>query len=181
MRIYRIGPGEGVEWVQFPDLSFGDRMRALSWRRVADGWVPMPVRRITEDGGETFRDADMPWLGGRHMVLRESALAVLGPLLAQDVEFLPLAVDDGTPMWISHALRTLPVLDVERSEILYFRSGGIMRIARHAFLPSVAEAGLAFHLSVMPRTGLFLREHVKAAVEEAGLSGWKFHEVWRPE
>ena len=178
-KFYTAGPGDGFEWVNLRDHGNWEYLLELGEERVAEGFRPLPAYRILEDEGETFDEADMPWMGGHFLVMRDHVREALLPIMADDVEFLPLATDDGLRLWITHALRLVPVLDLERAEVKRFPSSGrIMRIIRHHFLPEVDQAGTAFHLAEMRRGHLYLTEQVVDRVRRAGFTGAKFTEVW---
>ena len=181
-KVYTAGPGDGFEWVHLRHHEDRENLLELGEKRVADGFQPLPAYRILEDQGETFDEADMPWMGGHFLVMRDHVREALAPIMADDVEFLPLTTDDGLRLWITHTLRLVPVLDLERSEIKRFPSSGrIMRIVRHHFLPEVKEAGTAFHLAEMKRGHLYVTEQVVDVVRRAGFKGARFAEIWDTE
>lgn len=181
-RVYIAGPGDGFEWVNLRHHDDSEYLLELGEERVANEFRPLPVDRILEDEGEIFDEADMPWMGGHFLVMRDHVREALAPIIADDVEFLPLATDDGLRLWITHTLRLVSVLDLERSEIKRFPSSGrIMRIVRHHFLPEVEEAGTAFHLAEMKRGRLYVTEQVVDAIRRAGFTGPKFTQIWDTE
>lgn len=178
VKIYRAHSVSGMEWVRYHAFDDMERLVELGVEPVAEGWLAPSVSRLLEDEGIRFAPADLPWLGGHWLVARRPARDVLEPVLGATVEFLPLDCDDGTELWVTHALVRAPVLDVERSDLKRFRSGGIMRIVRHEFLPVVAGVGPAFHLEAMRRGALYVTDAVVDAIETAGLTGVRFEEVW---
>lgn len=177
--IYRPRVTDGYEWVvpDHPDTT--ELLVGLGPEPVGSSWSAPAVRRVIEDEGQTFEPADLPWLGSHALVLRARAREVLAPVLGDDVELLPLRSTDGVELWVTHALRVEPVLDVDGSELKRFASSGrIMRIVEHRFLPSVAAAGAAFRLAEMPRGALYVTAPVVAAAAAAGLTGAHFELVW---
>lgn len=178
-KVYKAGPAGGYEWVLLHNHEDTENLLQAGQERLANGFQPLPAYRILEDEGKTFKEADMPWMGGHCLVMRDHVREELEPVMADDIEFLPLKTDDGLRLWITHALNLAPVLDLERSEIKRFSSSGrIMRIVRHHFLPQVDQAGVAFHLADMQRGNLYLTEKVVDAVQRAGFTGTKFTEIW---
>ena len=157
VRIYKAGPADGYEWVHLHDHSDRENLLELDQKPVADQFQPLPAYRILEDEGEVFKEADMPWMGGHFLVLRDHVRETLEPVMSKDVEFLPLITDDDLRLWITHALQMVPGLDLQHSEVNRFPSSGrIMRIVRHHFLPTVEQAGVAFHLEEMKRGHLYV-------------------------
>ncbi|NKB54577.1 MAG: hypothetical protein GKR97_20635 [Rhizobiaceae bacterium] len=181
-KIYTVSPGDGFEWVFLHNHEDFEALLELGVERVSESFQPLSAYRILEDEGETFRQADLPWIGSHFLVMRDHVREILEPVMADNVEFLPLQTDDGIQLWITHTLRQVPVLDLERSELKRFASSGrIMRIVRHHFLPAVVKAGSAFHLTNMKRGNLYLSEKVVDAVLQADLTGPKFTEIWDTE
>ena len=179
IRIFKAVPEDGYEWVNLRNPDDSEYLLTLGPQRIAHDPPELPAYRILEDDGERFAAADMPWMGGHCLVLRPHVREVLEPVFGRSVEFLPLQMEDGSAMFITHALTMAAVLDCGRSELKRFRSSGrIMRIIRHEFTEEVASAGPAFHLSEMPRGSLYYSEDVVQEVLRSGFTGTRFVEVW---
>ena len=70
-KIYTFGPGDGFEWVLLHEHEDRQKLLELGEQRIADGFEPLRAYRILEDEGETFHEADMPWMSGHHLVMRD--------------------------------------------------------------------------------------------------------------
>ena len=178
MRIYEPRVRPNFEWV----LPVRDSDHEVLWslngisRRAA--WQPMPVARLwVDDEGEPRTEADLPWLGGHVLVLRERAAGLLAPLLERHGELLPLSCPDAD-LWLFNVLTVVDALDEENSEIIRFDDGDILNVERYAFRPDTAAGPAVFKVPQLLRGPLFVSDEFVGAVEAAGLTGPEFSELW---
>jgi hypothetical protein len=141
-------------------------------------WRPMPVAMLlVDDEGEPRAEADLPWLGGHVLVLRERAASVLAPLLNRYGELLPLACPEAN-LWLFNVLTVVDALDEDNSELVRFDNGDILDVQRYQFRPNLV-AGLAlFKVPQLLRGPLFVGDELVAAVRAAGLRGPEFMQLW---
>lgn len=177
--VYRLAVPEGFEWAFPVDPDDFEALWTLPERRPGAAWQPVQMRLLKEDEHERpWRRAEMPWLGGHVLILRDEAIEAVGPLLAPYGELLPLTCDEARLVVFSAALAA-NVLEEDRSEIVRFASGRIMDIRRHAFDLGALVGNRAFKLAEFPRGDLFLTGDLVESIRETGLTGGtEFHLIY---
>jgi hypothetical protein len=178
LKIYEPRVRPGFEWV----LPVRDADHEYLWR--LDGtsrratWRPMPVARLAvDDEGKPRAEADLPWLGGHVLVLRERAAVTLAPLLDRYGELLPLACPEAN-LWLFNVLTVVDALDEDNSELVRFDNGDILDVGRYAFRPKVAAGLAVFKVPQLLRGPLFVGDEFVGAVKAAGLRGPEFIQLW---
>lgn len=180
MRIHVPAVPEGFEWVVPAVDSDAGTLLGLDGTPRSAGWAPVEVRLLTTDpAGRPRQRADLPWLAGHVLVLRERALDTLRPVLEEYGELLPLACPSA-PLWIFNALRVIDALDEPASQLTRFGTGRVLTIDRHAFHPEAVRGIEVFRIPQMPRGWLYLSDRFVDRVHEAGLRGTDFPAVWEP-
>ena len=101
----------------------------------------------------------------------------LGDYLGRWGELLPLECGD-TELFVFNASRSLSALDEERSDVMRFGEGRIMKINRHAFDAAVIADVEIFKLTEMPWGSVYLTGDAVEIVEQSGLAGTDFELVW---
>jgi hypothetical protein len=156
-------------------LRFQDEVEAP--RTLGGPWVKPVLKLVDEDDAYT----DFPHAGfGIHCV-SELAAAIIQPFLRQDAELLPVTIvnTDEVFYWLYANPRT-DVLDHEKSDIKFFRSGGIMTIKKHEFF-----ADKLIDVDIFgPRerhSRPFLSARVVNALMDAKVRGVSFKSVWKRE
>ena len=179
LQVFRPVVAEGFEWVQPVDETDFDAVYQLDGTPRASGWKPIRVRRLqADDKGRPWQPADLPWLGGHALVLRERACQALGELLGQFGELLELdLVDDLDRLWLFNVCSVVDGLDQDASKVVRFPSTGrVMKINQHAFRTDRIAGDQVFRIP--EARSLFLTGGVVQAIENAGLSGAAFELVW---
>ena len=178
MRIFEPRVRPGFEWVLPVHDADHERLWSLDGTPRRATWRPVPVARLAvDDDGAPRAEADLPWLGGHVLVLRERAVAALGPLLERDGELLPLACEDAD-LWLFNALTVVDALDEERSELFRFDDGAILDVTRYEFRPDVVAGPAVFKVPQLLRGPLFIGDELATAMSTAGLSGPELVELW---
>jgi hypothetical protein len=115
------------------------------------------------------------------LLLSERAVAVLGSMLTDAGYFLDTVLP-GTDVRYKVFICDceLDALDLERSELTRFRSGNIDRVLRHELKADSLRGADVFRLKHR-RSDVFVSDRFKAAVEQAGLVGFVFEEIWSSE
>lgn len=90
----------------------------LDCRRLSDTWVPVPVFRTSAYEHAKARPADFPYFASHALVMRRTAVDILGDLIAEDCEILPLSTDDNVELFVINALRHIE-MDYDRSVVMY--------------------------------------------------------------
>jgi hypothetical protein len=177
LRVYEPGVRPGFEWV----LPVHDTDHEYLWS--LDGtprhatWRPLAVSRLTvgEDGSPRA-EADLPWLGGHVLVLRQSAVVELGALLERHGELLPLSCED-TDLWLFNTTTVVDALDEDRSDLVKFDDGTILAVERYEF--RAAAVAPVFKVPQLLRGPLFVSDEFASALTATGLTGLELTEVWQ--
>ncbi|MPZ41568.1 MAG: hypothetical protein GEU95_26690 [Rhizobiales bacterium] len=141
-------------------------------------WRPIPVARLAvDDEGEPRAQADLPWLGGHVLVLRERAVTMLAPLLDRYGELLPLACPDAD-LWLFNVLTVVDALDEKNSELIRFDDGDILNVERYEFRPDLVAGVAVFKVPQLLRGPLFVGDEFVDAVAATGLTGPELTPLW---
>jgi hypothetical protein len=176
MRFFKPDPAGGYEWVNFGDFSIhetlveiGEPPQLASWKKPRAKLVP-----VEEDA--PCQRSDFPWLGSHALVLRQEPAMRLRDMLEANGELLPMDGDDGTELFAFNA-QVVDALDEERSDVARFSSGEILEIRKPVFRTEALRDVDIFRL---PGRGgeTFVSERFVQRVQEAGLQGLSFLEVW---
>jgi len=171
---------EGFEWVRPVKDDDFEFVTTLAGTRHKSGWTPLSVRTISVDRGEHIKQSDFPFMGGHVLVLGDRARQVVAPLVEKDGELLPLACR-GRSLWLLNVCTFVDALDLERSEVERFESGGIMDIVKHAFNADRLQGVDVLKLENDRRGPIYLGERVVSAIEAAPLIGYGFELLWTDE
>ena len=148
-----------------------DRLNLFTGKELAKAWRPLSVRVV-----KGKKRSDFPSLASHVPVFTRRALDTLYPLVAPHIEALPLKSTKGEFFAINVLLVT-ECLDLSRSEVKFFSSGGIMRIARYAFDMECVRGQDMFKLRQVPLYEVYVSDEFKRQVEGAGLQGLIFRKV----
>lgn len=83
-----------------------------------------------------------------------------------------------TELFVFNASRSLSALNEERSDVMRFGEGRIMKINRHAFDAAVIADVEIFKLTEMPRGSVYLTGDAVEVIQQSGLAGTDFELVW---
>jgi len=140
-------------------------------------WRPMPVALIHEDRGRRLSAADSPWHGEHALVFRPRVIDVLGPLLRQYGELLPLLCQEAE-LVMYNPTQVIDALDEDQSSIWRFSDGSIMWIQRYAFRAEVIGDIDVFKIPNKRASPTFLSERFVDRWKASGLTGLEFKQVW---
>ena len=156
-----------------------EEIRSFDGRSKAKNWEPMEVKRSEDSINRPLSDFPgfilMP-------VFSDKALKVLKDLVKDNVETLRLKFDEGEYFAIN-ITKVLNILDYQRAKYKTFRDGKrIMRIEKYVFKACEdLEACHIFRLFDEKRGDPFVSDAFKKAVEENGLTGFRFELAWDSE
>lgn len=178
MRVYKPAVRPGFEWALPVHDTDHEYLWSLDGTSRRSTWRPVPVARWTvDDHGAPRAEADLPWLGGHVLVLRERAVAALESLLVRYGELLPLDCQDAD-LWLFNTLTVVDALDEERAQLVRFDDGAILAVERHEFRPDLVAGLAVFKVPQLLRGSLFVGDEFAEAVAAAGLTGLDLTEVW---
>jgi hypothetical protein len=175
--IYRPCVSEGYEWVVPVGDDGVEVVRQLGEARAED-WQPVRVRILRRlDDGTPLRAATLPWYGNHVMILTGEAVEAIGERLAEAGDLLRLDCDEAE-LWLLHVRRFVDCLDEDRSTIVRFQDGRIMRLTTPVFDPERVGNAELFKIPQMPRGSLYLVGGLVDVIRDAGLAGTAFEAVW---
>lgn len=179
-RVYEPKPADGFEWaLPIDNDDHIGRFGCLDGTPRAATWSPVPMHLLREDEDESMRRADLPWLGGNVLILRDEAIAVLGPVLADHGELLPLECADAN-LVVFNATRVIDALDEQHSDVVRFSSGRIMDIKKAAFRGELLTGSVVFKIPQMLVGPLYFTSEMVERIRATRLhSGVTFREVGR--
>lgn len=175
MKIYQFAVQEGYESAVPEADDEVEIFLGFDGSAKASAWTPIRMELVKEDRGHHYLPSDMPWFAGNAPVLKQPAVDVLSPVLTKDGELLPLACDDAN-LWVFNVMTVLDALDEDRSEVIRFSNGRIMRVNSFAFRPDRLRRVGAFKVPQLLRSALFVTEEVVARA--ATLTGVGFKLLW---
>jgi len=141
---------------------------------LGPSWIPVHVETEKAHDGrrEHDRDGNFPFL--RNVpVFDDRALEVLLPLIASDVEVLPL-IHPTRQLFAINVLAVLDCIDHERSKVARARNGNVILIDNFVFKPGTFEDRHIFKIRETPLLWSFVSEEFKRRVESSGLVGLQF-------
>lgn len=137
---------------------------------VIDTWTPIPVR-ITRFKDKAAGDF-FPLPASLPIVVNNKALKVLLPLLAEQVEVLPLNCKR-RKLSILNPLHTIQCVDIVRSDVVQIAEGNIVLIKSLYFEPGCIDNLHIFRTSLMVGA-IFVSDEYKRLVESHSLRGTVF-------
>lgn len=143
---------------------------------MATSWVPWKVEVARPEGFEDLPMGDFPLMAFHVPVFNARAADLLRPLLIDNGELLPLLCDEGS-YFAYNVTTVLDALDVEKSSVIRFTDGGIMRITRHEFLPEKVTSSI-FKIPQVPWMEVFVTDEFRDAVSQHRLTDFTFKLVW---
>jgi hypothetical protein len=144
-----------------------------------DQWVPWKIMRAYTTPGNLTKP-----LGDRAgidfdldpMVLTRRALEVLLPHIGPFGQALPLDFDEAEYCFFN-VTNVIDALDVEASELAFFKDGGLKRVLRHAFKAEVVREQWIFKIPQWSKS-TFVTDRFVDLVKSSGLTGFGFEQLW---
>lgn len=169
MNVYRLSAAENAWRLAHPNEESASSIRLF---RSLDGspqkevWPEPELDLVGSEADAT----DFPRLDIFVPVLSERAALALAELLT-GVELLPIVA--GERQWLACNTPIVDgVLDHDRSEIKYFKSGKVMRVIKAEFRTAAIEAHPIFRIAEVPFGRVFVNEtFVQAVAREPDLKG----------
>ena len=150
-----------------------DEIQSFNGAKKLSNWNPYQVEPIETD----LEIGDAP--GFTIPVFSQKACDVLMPLIAQEVELLPLSCSSGIFYGVN-VIKVLDVVDYNSSIFRKFSDGKrIMAFQKYSFrLCEELEKSNIFKIIDEPTRRAFVSEHVKNAIEKNELRGFNLRLVW---
>ncbi|WP_202081757.1 imm11 family protein [Caldalkalibacillus salinus] len=142
--------------------------------RMADQWEK--VELVTYENG---KESDFP--GFPTPIFSSTAKQVLDEIISGAVEFLPIYHKNGT-YYALNVINIVNGLDYNKSLLIRDKELDIVNdVKRYSFIEDVVRVESIFKLPEFRATRIFVTDLFKKRVEETGLVGFEFHEVWDSE
>jgi hypothetical protein len=136
-----------------------------------NAWKPIRVRLF-----KSKKRGDFPMLSSHVPVFSERAWKALESLVSRSGEALPLDAGSET-LYAINVLAVLDCLDMTRSDVDRYPSGGISYINRYAFKPGWEPKDNIFKVRGAELKEVLVSEAFKNQVEQDGLQGLAFRSV----
>lgn len=179
MKVFTLRPNANhFQNFVLPDEAVWGTLETFDGTPVAQKWTPLEVN-VFRDNNQNARlpPGDFPTLGGTIPVFSETAVNEFGDMLYPNGEVLPLEGGEGK-YYAYNVTRFVDALDEERSELVRFSHGGIMRVVKHEFVPQAIGDAVIFKLPQTPRMYVYVTQPFVDRVRSAGLRGFLFEEVF---
>jgi len=181
MAVFKLAFAEGFEWLlpvderDFESLRFDGHPRAQSWRPVR-----MKRLRVSEPG-RRLRPSDFPACsGGDMLIVSEAAREQLGKDLEHYGELLPLACKEAN-FWALNVTRFVNALDENASQLVRASdTGAVLTIRKLVLMPAKLGEAELFKLPQTPRGLIYATRLFADKVQQTGLRGLEFVQVWPP-
>jgi hypothetical protein len=181
MRIYKLNSDGTDTWVRFftiegPVVPDNDKDR----RAFFDAKPRIRIDRNTEatPRGSAAKLGDYSNLGyGPEPCFGARAKKLLGPHIDNCGQWLALECDEA-PYWLFNITNIVDALDEQRSELVHFTHGGILRIASFSFHEDKLRGQLIFKLPQRPGMYNLVTQDFVDLVSEHRLTGFVFERLW---
>jgi hypothetical protein len=150
-----------------------------------DGSTPLPaaLRRlsfVTLPGSRGRGLADCIHLASTLPVFSRRAVEATRDLLGNNTELVELEWR-GLGLVAVNVTEIRDALDVERSEVVRFSSGRVMRVVKYEFFADRLRGASIFRLPELARSDLHVTDDFVTRVSECRLTGFEFTPVWPNE
>ncbi len=180
-KVYRFWEGEEFE-VLLPvnDCDF-DRL-TFDGSLLRDTWKPVAVKRVkTNENGKILLASDFPGGSLGDLIVSSHARALIGSVLEQYGELLPLTCDEGD-FWTLNVTSLVDALDEAMSEILRApTSDRLLMVYKHAFRPEKLRNVMLFKLPQLKRSTVFVTDEFVNLIRSKDLVGLRFKQIWAPD
>lgn len=164
---------ENLTWKEEPDI---DYIQSFDGAEKIKHWNPMKVNRMydREFGNAIGLSPHIP-------VFDEKAIGILGDLLTDNAEILPLDCEDGN-FYAINVINVMDCINYEKSQYKTFRDGTrIMRFTKYVFIEKKIEGMNLFKIKDEPLKRPFVSEEFRKRAIDNNLTGFKFELAWDSE
>ena len=163
--------------IQLCDDVDADYYQMFDGTRLKEHWISPKVKVYDED--EVLLDGDAP--GFNIPVFNKNALDFLYPLIHNNVELLPLRLNDELLYGIN-VITILDAINYDLSDYLTFRDGKrIMCFKKYYFKDEIIKGHNIFKINDIRRGVVFVSECFYKSVIENNLKGFKMELVYENE
>ena len=175
--ILKADPNEFQVLVADDKATWREVLFCFDGRTLSSKWTPPTLRIYAGDIADGKPAGDFPNLISFIPVFSKRALNVLGDLLADSGEILPLLCSEGS-YYAFNVTRMIDALDETTSFERFESSGRVCGILQHQFNADKVEGLVIFKMPYMHKSDVYVTDRFVDRVREANLQGFRFSEVW---
>ncbi|TZF86961.1 hypothetical protein [Cognatilysobacter lacus] len=149
---------------------------AIAGENPTSQWSPMPVHLIGRDNAKSLTRSSAPSLGAFLLVLRPEVVLAMGDILSTSSELLTLRAPALT-LFLINPKATLDVLDPERSEVVRFASGRLMRVTKWVLKGTALPECDVFKVAGFRVSPPVVSERFVQRWQECGFQGLEFRQL----
>ncbi|WP_158534228.1 hypothetical protein [Paracidovorax avenae] len=142
------------------------------------GLYPIPIAERNMEENQEIRSDILPDFTQMHLrpipTFSEKAIQSLGKLLVENGEFAPIEMDEPIRYSAFNTTKIVDILDEDKSEIVRFRSGGVMSVEKYVLLDSVTSVPPIFKIPQTRRNTVYVNEDFVLCAREHALTGFNF-------
>lgn len=142
-------------------------------------WRPIPMRLIHNNEELELAQSDSPWLGSHALLFKTRAVDLMGSVLSDHGEVLPMECSE-MDIWVYNPFLLVDALDEAASSVFRFNDGKIMMIRQYKFRPDIICDIDAFKIPNLRVSPVFVSQRFVDRWNEHGLQGLEFKQVWAP-
>jgi len=175
MSIWRvINNAEKYKRVQL--VNFDEQWEIFAYRFIGkpllSDWPEVRVK-FYRDESNLLKPDIMTLAGSNPLIFTHRALQILGPILGDSIEVLP--IKHGRAVWYAiNILRVKDCLDQKKSNVIYFSSGRIMDVEKYVFYDNCLNDCYLFKLPEFINSIQYATDAFKEIVEINKLTGLVF-------
>ncbi|MEW6706036.1 MAG: DUF1629 domain-containing protein [Pseudomonadota bacterium] len=184
MKVYELDSESGRKWVWF--FTVEGPVTPNTYQETVEHFKRQPRIRIDRNTECTPRSSRAQLADFSNLdydcfpVFSERAKQVLGPHIDSLGQWLKLECDEA-PYWLFNITNVVDALDEQKSELLRFDSGKVMRIARFAFYPERVRGQFMFTVPQRPGVHNLVTDEFVKLVQQHKLTGFNFKLLWTDE
>lgn len=143
-------------------------------KSIEDRWEPITVEVLEETKRSDTPTFSVP-------VLSENAVSILGDLIKDVTEILPLNYSK-EKYYAINVIDVVDCIDHGKAEYeLFPTSNRIMMFTKYAFKPDIVKNKHIFKIPEHPKSYVLVSDEFRNRVLTSGLEGFKFQELWDSE
>jgi hypothetical protein len=144
--------------------------------KFIDNWGDIRIRRYGKK-----RKCDLYSFYSGSPLISERAMLELKSFSQNKIQFLPVTYNGNQTLYLINVIEVIDCLDRERSIIKRSYEGKIITVKKHEFIKERLENADIFKIPEAINFTIYVSDNVKKFIEESGLIGFEFTEVWNSD
>ncbi|QAA34158.1 imm11 family protein [Clostridium manihotivorum] len=144
-----------------------------------DKWSELELRACDTD--KPFADCLHLWSGGNPLIVSEKAKEIMSSKFNEHVQFLPMIYKrDNKNYYVMNILSIIDCVDYEKSDLKILMDKYIIDVNKYCFNENAKKVPIfkIYLDGVIKRIDSFVNDEFKNLIEDSGLEGFKFTEVF---